>query len=157
MTSPPPVIVLSNAVQQVAVIAINLVYPIVVFRAANASVDVVSNLLATAMLVLAFGTFLQVLRSGPVGSGYMCPSTFTATYFAPSLLAAKVGGLPLVSPYSSPLHGEQRTGKIEHPEMVRQFPIMDDSVELIAPNKAAGVAPEIEIDDLKRKEEATRA
>jgi NCS2 family nucleobase:cation symporter-2 len=93
---PPTVVVLSNAVQQVAVIAINLVYPIVVFRAANASVDVVSNLLAAAMLVLAFGTFLQVLRLGPVGSGYMCPSTFTATYFAPSLLAAKAGGLPLV-------------------------------------------------------------
>jgi len=48
------------------------------------------------MLVLAFGTFVQVLRLGPVGSGYMCPSTFTATYFAPSLLAARAGGLPLV-------------------------------------------------------------
>lgn len=93
---PPTVVVLSNAVQQVAVVAINLVYPIVVFRAANASVDVVSNLLAVAMLVLAFGTFVQVLRLGPVGSGYMCPSTFTATYFAPSLLAARSGGLPLV-------------------------------------------------------------
>jgi xanthine permease XanP len=26
----------------------------------------------------------------------MCPATFTATYFAPSLLAARLGGLPLV-------------------------------------------------------------
>jgi NADH-quinone oxidoreductase subunit B len=68
-----------------------------------------------------------------------------------------VGGLPLVSPYSSPLQGEERTGKIEHPEMVRQFPIMDDTVELEGPNKAVGVAPEIAIDDLKRKEEAARA
>lgn len=93
---PPASVVLSNAVQHVAIIAINLVYPIVVFRAANASVDVTSNLLAIAMIVLAFGTFLQVLRLGPVGSGYMCPSTFTATYFAPSLLAARMGGLPLV-------------------------------------------------------------
>lgn len=93
---PPAVVVLSNAIQQVAVVAINLVYPIVVFRAANASVDIVSDLLAVAMLVLAFGTFIQVLRLGPVGSGYMCPSTFTATYFAPSLLAARAGGLPLV-------------------------------------------------------------
>jgi NCS2 family nucleobase:cation symporter-2 len=39
---------------------------------------------------------LQVSRLGPIGSGYMCPSTFTATYLAPSLLAAKLGGLPLV-------------------------------------------------------------
>jgi NCS2 family nucleobase:cation symporter-2 len=93
---PPAAIVFSNAVQQVAVIAINLVYPIVVFRAANTSVDTASGLLAVAMVVLAFATFLQVLRLGPIGSGYMCPATFTATYFAPSLLAARAGGAPLV-------------------------------------------------------------
>lgn len=94
--NPPAAVVLTNAIQQIAIIAINLVYPIVVFRAAGASVDITSGLLSAAMIVLAFGTFLQVLRLGPVGSGYMCPSTFTATYFAPSLLAARVGGLPLV-------------------------------------------------------------
>ena len=93
---PPSMITLSNAVQQVGIIAINLVYPILIFRAANASAGTSSELLAVAMLVLAFGTFLQVLRLGPIGSGYMCPSTFTATYFAPSLLAARSGGLPLV-------------------------------------------------------------
>jgi xanthine permease XanP len=93
---PPAMVTVSNAIQQVAVIAINLVYPIVVFRAANASVEITSDLLAVAMIVLAFGTMLQVLRLGPLGSGYMCPSTFTATYFAPSLLAARAGGLPLV-------------------------------------------------------------
>jgi len=93
---PPIVITLSNAVQQVGIIAINLVYPIVIFRAANASAGMSSELLAVAMLALAFGTFLQVARLGPIGSGYMCPSTPTATYFASSLLAARVGGLPLV-------------------------------------------------------------
>ena len=93
---PPPAVVLSNAIQQVAVIAINLVYPLVVFRAANASVEVTSGLLAVGMIVLSFGTFLQVLRLGPVGSGYMCPATFTATYFPAGLLAARAGGLPLV-------------------------------------------------------------
>src|SRR5215216_5038676 len=93
---PPAMITVSNAVQQVGIIAINLVYPIVIFRAASASTSTSSELLAVAMLVLAFGTFVQVLRLGPVGSGYMCPSTFTATYFAPSLLAARAGGLPLV-------------------------------------------------------------
>src|SRR5262249_13316217 len=93
---PPTGITISNAIQQVAVIAINLVYPIVIFRAANTPVAQSSNLLSIAMIVLALGTFLQALRLGPFGSGYMCPSTFTATYFAPSLLAARMGGLPLV-------------------------------------------------------------
>jgi len=48
------------------------------------------------MLVLGVGTFMQVQRRGPVGSGYMLPSTFTASFFAPSLLAVKLGGLPLM-------------------------------------------------------------
>jgi xanthine permease XanP len=93
---PPSTIIVSNALQQVCVIAINLVYPIVVFRAANAPISLTSDLLAVGMLVLGLGTFLQVLRLGPIGSGYMCPSTFTATFLAPSLLAARIGGLPLV-------------------------------------------------------------
>jgi NCS2 family nucleobase:cation symporter-2 len=48
------------------------------------------------MIVLGAGTILQSRRMGPIGSGYMCPATFTATYFGPSLLAAQAGGLPLV-------------------------------------------------------------
>jgi NCS2 family nucleobase:cation symporter-2 len=48
------------------------------------------------MLVLGVATFLQALRLGPVGSGFMCPATFSATYLAPSLLAARSGGLALV-------------------------------------------------------------
>jgi NADH-quinone oxidoreductase subunit B len=72
-------------------------------------------------------------------------------------LVDPVGGLPLVSSYTAPLHGERRTGQIEHPEEVRHFPIMDDTVELETPHKAVGVAPEIAIDDLKRKPEVSRA
>jgi NADH-quinone oxidoreductase subunit B len=72
-------------------------------------------------------------------------------------LVDPVGGLPLVSSYNAPLHGERRTGQLEHPEEVRHFPIMDDTVELETPHKAVGVAPEIAIDDLKRKPEVSRA
>jgi NADH-quinone oxidoreductase subunit B len=72
-------------------------------------------------------------------------------------LVDPVGGLPLVSAYSGPLAGEQRGGQIEHPEVVRHFPIMDGSVELENPFKAVGVAPEIAADDLKRKTEAEHA
>ena len=94
--SPPLHITVLNGVQHVGLIAINLVYPLLVFRMADTPLQLVVNLLAIGMLVLGVGTFLQVLRLGPVGSGYMLPATFTASYFAPSLLAAKLGGLPLV-------------------------------------------------------------
>ena len=94
--TPPLTITLLNGIQQVGLIAINLVYPVLIFRAVDAPVDTISNLLAIGMLVLGVTTFLQAQRLGPIGSGFLCPTTFTATYFAPSLLAAKYGGLPLV-------------------------------------------------------------
>lgn len=77
-------------------IAINLVYPLLVFRVVRAPIELVASLLSTGMIVLALATFLQARRLGPVGSGFMCPATFSATYLGPSLLAAQVGGLPLV-------------------------------------------------------------
>jgi NCS2 family nucleobase:cation symporter-2 len=94
--SPPQVVTLLNGFQHVGLIAIYLVYPLLVFRLAGTAPDVIANLLSIGMLVVGIGTFLQVLRLGPLGSGYMCPTTFTATYLSPSLLAATTGGLPLV-------------------------------------------------------------
>lgn len=94
--TPPLPVTIFNGIQHVGVVAINLVYPLLVFRVVDAPLDAVTNLLAVGMIVLGIATFLQATRIGPVGSGFMCPATFTATYLAPSLLAAKVGGLPLV-------------------------------------------------------------
>ena len=94
--SPPPHVTVFNGVQYVGLIAINLVYPLLVFRAAETPAQLVGSLLAIGMLVLGLATFLQARRLGPVGSGYMCPATFTATYLGPSLLAVQVGGLPLL-------------------------------------------------------------
>ena len=94
--TPPLGITLFNGIQHVGLIAINLVYPLLIFRAANTPVALVTNLMAVGMLVLGIATFLQVMRLGPVGSGYMCPATFTATYLGPALLAAKIGGLPML-------------------------------------------------------------
>ena len=94
--APPPLVTLLNAVQHVGVIAINLVYPVLIFRAVDTPVEVVSSLLTMVIWTFALGTFLQVYRIGPVGTGFMCPATPTATYFAPSLLAVRLGGLPMV-------------------------------------------------------------
>ena len=94
--SPPFITTALNGIQHVALIAINLVYPLLVLRIAEAPLTMVANVLALGMIVLGVGTFLQVVRMGPVGSGYMCPATFTAVFLGPSLLAVKAGGLPLV-------------------------------------------------------------
>lgn len=89
-------ITLSNGAQHVGLISINLVYPLLICRAVGAPVSMAANLLSIGMIVLSVGTLIQVLRLGPIGSGYMLPSTFTASYFAPGLVAARLGGLPLV-------------------------------------------------------------
>jgi NADH-quinone oxidoreductase subunit B len=61
-----------------------------------------------------------------------------------------VGGLPLLSPLTSPHAEEQRSGQLEHPQEIRLFPIMDDAVERETPWRARGIAREIAADDLKR-------
>jgi NCS2 family nucleobase:cation symporter-2 len=94
--TPPLHLVVMSGVQHVALISIDLVFPLLIFRAAHEPLQAVTSLLAVGMIVLGVGSLLQSARAGPVGSGYMCPSSFTASYFAPSLLAVKFGGLPLV-------------------------------------------------------------
>lgn len=94
--APPLHVTALNGAQHVSLIAINLIYPVLIFRETETPIGLVVNLMAIAMLVLGAGTFLQVLRLRGIGSGYMCPTTFTLTYLGPSLLAAKMGGLPLV-------------------------------------------------------------
>src|SRR6185369_257898 len=94
--APPPLVTAGNAVQHVALISINFVYPLLIFRLAGVPVSGVASLLAVALLVLGAGTFLQAARLGPIGSGFLCPATFTAAYLSPSLLAVKAGGLSLL-------------------------------------------------------------
>jgi NCS2 family nucleobase:cation symporter-2 len=54
------------------------------------------TLMGIACIAAAIGTVLQALPRGPVGSGFLAPPMYSATYLAPSVLAAEVGGIPLV-------------------------------------------------------------
>ena len=94
--SPPVFVTIMAGLQQVGVVSINLVYPLLVFRSIGAPIELVASMLSIGMFVLGGTTLLQSSRVGPLGSGYMCPMTFSVTYLSPSLLAAKMGGLPLV-------------------------------------------------------------
>lgn len=94
--APPPLVTAGNAVQHVGLIAINLVYPLLIFRLAEVPVTGVANLIAIGLVVLGVGTFLQAGRIGPIGTGFLCPAAFTAAYLGPSLLAVKTGGLSLL-------------------------------------------------------------
>jgi NCS2 family nucleobase:cation symporter-2 len=93
---PPPLVTVISAVQHVGVIAIFMVYPLIIGREAGVSADVLAAMLRMGMLALAVAVLLQALPGGPVGSRLLAPSIFTGVYLAPSMLALKIGGMPLV-------------------------------------------------------------
>jgi xanthine permease XanP len=93
---PPAAVTWISAVQHVGVCAIFSIYPLIIVHQARLPVDQITNILQLGFLVLAVAVFLQALPRGPIGSRFLAPSIFTGVYLAPSLLAMKAGGLPLV-------------------------------------------------------------
>jgi NCS2 family nucleobase:cation symporter-2 len=94
--SPPAIVTWISAVQHLGVLAIFIVYPLIVAQQAGLPREQIISMLQLGMVVLAVAVLLQALPRGPVGSRFLAPSIFTGVYLAPSLLAVKVGGLPLV-------------------------------------------------------------
>jgi xanthine permease XanP len=94
--TPPAAITVISALQHVGVIAIFMIYPLIVARAGGIGAEEISAILRRAMIVLAVAALLQALPRGPIGSRFLAPAIFTGVYLGPSLLAVKVGGLPLV-------------------------------------------------------------
>jgi xanthine permease XanP len=76
--------------------AIYLVLVAIILRHAHATAATRVNAMGIACVAAAIGIALQALPRGPVGSGYLAPPVFSATYLGPSVLAAELGGLPLV-------------------------------------------------------------
>jgi len=94
--TPPTSVIWISAIQHVGVCAIFMVYPLIIAYQAKLPADQVTNLLQLGFIVLAVSTLLQALPRGPVGSRFLAPSIYTGVYLAPSLLAVKIGGLPLM-------------------------------------------------------------
>ena len=80
--APPPLVTALNGIQHVGLIAINLVYPLLVFRVADTPASVVAELLAMGMIVLGIAAFLHARRLGPLGSGFMSAGLLSAAQFA---------------------------------------------------------------------------
>jgi len=82
--------------QYATMAAIYLVLVAIVLRHAGATPASSVTTMSIACVGLAIGTALQALPRGPVGSGFLAPPVFSAVYLAPSILAAQIGGMPLV-------------------------------------------------------------
>src|SRR6516165_10015949 len=93
---PPPSRLAILGLQYAVQVAVYLVIVVIVLRHAHVSHEVGIGVLSCACVAIAIGTALQALPRGPVGSGFLAPPVFSAIYLAPSVLAAEIGGLPLV-------------------------------------------------------------
>src|ERR1039457_3889548 len=65
--------------------------------AAGLKGDQLATTIQNGFLALAAANLIQAMRLGPIGTGHLIPTGYTAAYFASSLLAARAGGLPLVA------------------------------------------------------------
>jgi xanthine permease XanP len=95
--SPFSVIGWGLALQLALPSAITLVYPALVLRSVNTPAAEIANVLSWTLFALAIATVLQSMRRGPVGCGLLLPALSSGLHLAPSLLAIKAGGLPLVA------------------------------------------------------------
>jgi NCS2 family nucleobase:cation symporter-2 len=95
--TPPLGVIALSGLQHVGLMSINLIYPVLIAREAGSSPEAVTQIVSLSMFALALGAILQALPRGPVGSGFLCQPVPTAAYLFPSLLAAREGGLALVS------------------------------------------------------------
>jgi xanthine permease XanP len=93
---PPPVQLVLLGAQYAAMGAIYLVLVAVVLRGAKLPEAETTALMGIACIGLAIGTLLQALHRGPIGSGFLAPPIYSATFLGPSVLAVQTGGMPLV-------------------------------------------------------------
>jgi NCS2 family nucleobase:cation symporter-2 len=76
--------------------ALYLVLVAIVLRSTDLSPADRVSMMGMACVGAAIGTALQALPRGPVGSGFLAPPVYSAIFLAPSVMAAKIGGMPLV-------------------------------------------------------------
>lgn len=93
---PPLAISLLLAFQHVLIAVMSLAYPVIVTLEAGGSRATAAAVVSMSLVAMGGASLLQVLRRGPIGSGYLAPFITSAIYLGPSLLAARHGGLSLV-------------------------------------------------------------
>lgn len=82
--------------QHVCIIGITMVLPVLLVQSMGGSTQEAMFFVSMSMLAAGVGGLLQSLRSGPVGSGYLCPQVTGPAYLPASVAAGGSGGLMLV-------------------------------------------------------------
>jgi NCS2 family nucleobase:cation symporter-2 len=84
------------AIQHIFLMSSSLVLPIVLVSEIGGDFGQVQAVVALTMIACGIGTILQAMRWRGIGSGYLCPNLCGPNFFAASMAAAWLGGLPLM-------------------------------------------------------------
>jgi NCS2 family nucleobase:cation symporter-2 len=93
---PPVPVLLLLGMQHIFLMSSTLVLPVVLVSEIGGGFDQVRSVVALTMISCGLGTIFQAMRFGWVGSGYLCPNLCGPNFFAASMSAAWLGGLPLM-------------------------------------------------------------
>ena len=94
---PPWAVIAAIAIQQTTAVFLFLYVALLIGREAQATTAQAVTLIGMTFLTCGLGTMLQAVRRHGLGSGFLAPLTPATSYLAPSVLAAHLGGLPLVA------------------------------------------------------------
>jgi xanthine permease XanP len=75
---------------------VSLVFPILVVQEAHAGVNVAASVISISLLIIAIISLWQALPMRRYGASMLFTPSNAPAYLAPSMLAAKIGGLPLM-------------------------------------------------------------
>jgi xanthine permease XanP len=92
---PPAYLTSLLGFQHLVAMSVGWIYVIVAVNAMGASRADAQALLRVSMIASGITTILQA-RRGLLGSGYLCPASCSLTYLAPTILAGRMGGFPLI-------------------------------------------------------------
>jgi NCS2 family nucleobase:cation symporter-2 len=95
---PPAFITFILGLQHVFIIFIAIIFPVLIIRHMGDGIhpETARAFISFSMIAGGITTILQALKKGPVGSGYLCPAVCGPSYLSASMLAVKLGGLPLL-------------------------------------------------------------
>ncbi len=82
--------------QHIFLMASTLILPVVLVSEIGGGFEEIRAVVALTMVACGLGTILQAVRWGVLGSGYLCPNLCGPNFFAISMEAAWLGGLPLM-------------------------------------------------------------
>lgn len=94
---PPWKSILPLVLQHVAMLSVELVFPVIVVTMAGGSLEMARESVSLMMIAMGVGTILQALRKGPIGSGYFCAHETGTAYFPAVIAAIQAGGMGLMS------------------------------------------------------------